>query len=260
MLESVLDNLREVEGAQGAMIVDAAATIVACSAHAIYDRSLLQRVAASLIDVVDAVQLNQEDWDLLTARFDDGKLVLRNLGIAGAKRQRHVLAVICDANLNVAFLGVALRVAAVKLVAALDAPPEPAVASTAVASTAVAAAPAPSPAGRSQISPRASAPPGNAGLSWSGVSGGSSVGASGVAVSELDVFDPVSAAFLSACRRALAASIGPIAQVLVKEAVRKLCGSRPFSRGDGSALVANLVTQIDDSEGRTRFQRAIQSL
>jgi len=120
MLEPILQGLREVEGVQGAMIVDQAAAVTAHRAHAIYDLSVLQQVARSVVNSVDSVQLIQDDWDLLTAHFGEGKLLLRSLRVAGAKPRRFVLVVIADATLNVAFLGVALRVAAGKLIAELE--------------------------------------------------------------------------------------------------------------------------------------------
>src|SRR4029079_16979660 len=112
MLESILQGLREVEGVQGEMFVDAAAAVVAHRAHSIYDLGVLQQVARSVVNSIDSVQLIQDDWDMLTAHFGDGKLVLRSLRIAGARPRRYILTVIADSTLNVAFLGVALRVAA----------------------------------------------------------------------------------------------------------------------------------------------------
>jgi hypothetical protein len=100
------------------------------------------------------------------------------------------------------------------------------------------------------------------GLSWSGVSGGSGVSSgSGIgAISDVMVTDAASSAFLSGCTKALAASIGPMAKVFVKEAVRKVCGERPFSRADGPALLAHLSAAIDDSDDRAMFQRATRAL
>ena len=126
MLEPILQGLREVDGVQGAMIVDHSAAVIAHRSHAIYDLAILQQVARSVVNSVDSVQLIQDDWDLLTAHFGEGKLLLRSLRTTGAKPRRYVLAVIADASLNVAFLGVALRVAAGKLVAELEnGPPAP---------------------------------------------------------------------------------------------------------------------------------------
>src|SRR5215813_4856818 len=121
MLEPILQSLREVEGVQGAMVVDPSAAIVAHRAHTIYDLSVLQQVARSVIHSVDSVQLVQDDWDMMSAHFGDGKLLLRSLRTTGAKPRRYVLAVIADSTLNIAFLSVALRVAATKLLAELEA-------------------------------------------------------------------------------------------------------------------------------------------
>jgi predicted regulator of Ras-like GTPase activity (Roadblock/LC7/MglB family) len=103
MLEAILQGLREVEGVQGAMVVDSDAAVVAHRAHAIYDLSVLQHVARSVVHSVESVQLIQDDWDVLTAHFGEGKLLLRSLRTS--RPRRYILAVIADATLNVAFLG-----------------------------------------------------------------------------------------------------------------------------------------------------------
>jgi predicted regulator of Ras-like GTPase activity (Roadblock/LC7/MglB family) len=250
MLEPILQGLREVDGVQGAMLVDAGAAVVAHRAHTIYDLTVLQQVARAVVSTIDSVQLIQDDWDVLTANFGDGKLLLRSLRTAGTRPRRYVLAVIADATLNAAFLGVALRVAAGKLLAELEAGPP-------AANSTVSAASLLQPSGSSAV--RAAGPSGASGLTWSGTTAGSGVG-SGVGGSDVIVIDPASSAFLSACTKALAASIGPMARVFVKEAVRKVCGERPFSRADGPALLAHLAAGIADNEDRASFQRATRTL
>jgi predicted regulator of Ras-like GTPase activity (Roadblock/LC7/MglB family) len=250
MLEPILQGLRDVEGVQGAMVVDQAAAVVAHRAHTIYDLSVLQQVARSVINSVDSVQLIQDDWDLMTAHFGDGKLLLRSLRIAGARPRRYILAVIADATLNVAFLGVALRVAATKLVSELESPvPVPA------SSAPIPIASASNTTGRIPVSDQSRPEIAKTGLAWSGGGAGSGVGGSDVGVT-----DSASSTFLSACTKALAASIGPMAKVFVKEAVRKVCGERPFSRADGAALLAHLASTIEDADDRATFQRATRSL
>lgn len=246
MLEPILQGLRDVEGVQGAMVVDHTAVVIAHRAHTIYDLAVLQQVARSVVNSVDSVQLIQDDWDLLTAHFGEGKLLLRSLRTATAKPKRYILAVIADATLNTAFLGVALRVAATKLVAELEATP---------AGAAVPIALSGSSSGRHPISDQSRPGLVQTGLSWSGVNSGSGVGSSDVSVS-----DSASSTFLSACTKALAASIGPMAKVFVKEAVRKVCGERAFSRADGPALIAHLAATIDDTDDRAMFQRATRAL
>jgi len=246
MLEPILQSLREVDGVQGAMIVDQAATVIAHRAHTIYDLSVLQQVARSVANSVDAVQLIQEDWDVLTAHFGEGKLVMRSLRTVGAKPRRFVLTVIADGTLNVAFLGVALRVAASKLLAELETistTPSNGV-PTAAGST-----------GRVPIVEQSRPVIAKTGLSWSGVSSSSGVGSSDVGVA-----DAASSAFLSACTKALSVSVGPMAKVFIKEAVRKVCGDRPFARPDGAALLAHLAASIEDSDDRASFQRATRAL
>jgi predicted regulator of Ras-like GTPase activity (Roadblock/LC7/MglB family) len=253
MLEPILQGLREVDGVQGAMIVDASAAVVAYRAHTIYDLPVLQQVARSVVNSVDSVQLIQDDWDVLTAHFGEGKLLLRSLRTTGAKPRRYVLTVIADATLNVAFLGVALRVAAGKLIAELEANvPTP------VPPHSAPGVPVPLAVGStSKVQPSEQSRPefAKVGLSWSGVSPGSGVGSSDVGVT-----DAASSTFLSACTKALAATVGPMAKVFVKEAVRKVCGERPFSRADGPALLAHLAATISDNDDRASFQRATRAL
>lgn len=252
MLEPILQSLREVEGVQGALIVDRSATVVAQRVHSIYDPAVLQQVARQVGAAVDSVQLLQDDWESLTAHYGDGKLLLRSLRVAGARPQRYVLAVIADTRLNVAFLGVALRVAATKLLAALEAgapaaglqtPSFPGIPQTSQG-------PQGAQSSMRPIEQRADGSRSN--LSWSGVGSGSDSGMS----SDVGVSDSTSAAYLTACSKALAQAIGPMAKVLVKEAVRKLCGDRPFSRADAPALIAQLAAGIDDADDRKTFERA----
>jgi predicted regulator of Ras-like GTPase activity (Roadblock/LC7/MglB family) len=259
MLESILQGLREVEGVQGAMVVDPGASVVAHRAHGIYDLPVLQQVARSVVNSIDSVQLIQDDWDMLTAHFGDGKLLLRSLRTGGGKPRRYILAVIADATLNSAFLGVALRVAASKLLVELE--------STSTASgsqvTPVPVASASHVSGRIPVVEQSRPEVARSGISWSGVSSGTGSGSSsgsGVGGSDIAVADSASSTYLSACTKALAASVGPMAKVFVKEAVRRVCGERPFSRADGPALVAQLAAGIDDSDDRASFQRATRAL
>lgn len=248
MLEPILQTLRDIEGVQGAMVVDRTSAVIAQRAHAIYDLQVLQQVARSVITTADSIQLVQDDWDVLTAHFGDGKLLLRSLRVGGSKPQRYILTVIADSRLNVAFLGVALRVAATKLVAELEAGPP----------TAQPSGPPsfPSPGGRSTSGEEPRSELSKSGLSWSGVGSSSDIGVT----SDVGVLDTAASTFLTACTKALAASVGPMAKVFVKEAVRKLCGERPFSRSDGPALLAHLTSRIDDDDDRTAFQRATRAL
>lgn len=253
MLEPILQSLRDVEGVQGAMVVDAGGNVLAARAHSVYDLSVLQQVARAVVGASDAVQLIQDDWDLLTGHFTEGKLLLRSLRVPGTKR-RYLLVVIADATLNVAFLGVALRVAAGKLITLFETSPETSFAagSASVVPPASGRIPVPLPAHEPSRPELA-----RSGLSWSGTGNLSS---SSVAGSGVQIADQASAQFLSGATRALAANIGPVAKMLVKEAVRAVCGDRPFSRADGPALLAHLANGITNQNDRATFQKATRSL
>ena len=263
-LEEVLDTLRELDGVEAAIVVDHAGAILAQLANrslAIRDASRLQRVARAMASSADAARLLQDDWELLVTDFGDRKLVLRSFPFAGVRPRSGVLAVIGDAALNLAFLAVALRVAASKLRTELEAVPAASVveAPAAAAPAVLTGPPVSSIAARLPLPP----PPGSdlvdAGLTWSGTAP-SAAGAGSSLTGDVGVSDPASSTFLSACTRALGASVGPMAKVYVKEAVRRICGERPFSRADGVALIAQLAAGIDDTEDRALFERATRSL
>lgn len=249
MLDPILEGLREVDGVQGALVVDHTGAILAYRAHAIYDLPVLQRVARSIIAATDSVELIQDDWEVLTTHFADGKLVLRRLRIPGARPRSYMLSVIADQTLNLAFLGVALRVAASKVIAALEAGPPPAAQSGPVP----VAAPTGVSGRTSAVDPR---------LDVSQAAAPLPVESAPVAVPGTDVtaVDAPSAAFLSACLRALAARIGPVAKIYVRDTVRKVCAGRAFSRSDGPALIAQLSAMLDSAEDRAMFQRATRAL
>jgi hypothetical protein len=253
MIEPILQSLRDVEGVQGALIVDPSAAVLAHNAHAIYDVAVLQQVARAVVNSVDSIQLVQDDWDMLNAHFGDGQLVLRSLRPAGDRPRRYVLAVIADASLNVAFLGVALRVASSKLMTELES-------SAAASSMSIPIAMA-GGTGRVAKSDLSGPELARNALSWSGSDTGvrSIVGPSG-SNSEVSVTDPSGHAFLSSCARVLAVSVGPMAKVFVKEAVREVCGDRPFAPPDGPALIAHLARLIEDPDDRANFVRATRSL
>ena len=261
-LEEVLHSLHEVDGVQAAMVVDHAGAILAHRPPILPDPSRLQRVGRAMASSADAARLLQDDWELLTTDFGDRKLVLRSLALGGVRSRSCVLAVIGDAAMNLACLAVALRVAASTLRTELEAVPAASVvdAPTAAAAPAVLAGPP-----VSSIAARLPLPPPpvsdliDAGLSWSGTAP-SAPGAGSSLTGDAGVSDSASSTFLSACTRALGASVGPMAKVFVKEAVRRICGERPFSRADSVALIAQLAAGIDDVDDRALFERAARSL
>jgi len=108
-MDSVLSALHEVTGVTAAMVFDGGGHLLLHKGHAVYDRALCEHVSGVLVRAIDAVQLEQEEWDTITAQFADGKIFLRNLGSA------HFLAVVADAGLSPTFSTVAMRVAVNKL-------------------------------------------------------------------------------------------------------------------------------------------------
>jgi predicted regulator of Ras-like GTPase activity (Roadblock/LC7/MglB family) len=123
LLEPILQDLRDLEGVHGALIIDQAAGVIAYRSHAIYELAALQQIARSVMRSVDAVESLQSDWEVLTGHFETGKLVLRNLRTIGEQSRRCVLAVVADSARDAGFLGVALRIAASKLIPVLEGVP-----------------------------------------------------------------------------------------------------------------------------------------
>lgn len=248
-METILHSLTDLPGVTAAMVFDAAGQLLGHRGHAVYDRALCEHVGAALAKTLDAVQLQQEDWETLTAHFSDGKLVIRRVNASG---QMHVLAVVADGSLNPSFATVAIRVAAGKLRRLLEGGPGSAAASSSAAGS------RPGPGG-SQPLPSGSQPlPGDSrpnlagsGLSWS------KVGGSGVALSRVAVADPASGAFLATCAKELARHVGPIAKVYVEEAVRRVSPEAPFAMAAAAALIQDLAAQIEDPADQQKFQKAL---
>ena len=246
-METILQELLDLAGVGAAMVFDGTGRLAGHRGRAIYDRTLCEQVSGNLVKAVDSIQLQQSDWDSVTAQFADGKLILRNLGSPGG--HAHTLAVVADATLNSSFATVAIRVAANKVRKAIieggTAAPKPG----ALPATAPAGAPS---ASSSQLPGESKPALGSSGLSWSKVS---SVGFSTIAVA-----DPASSAFLTTCAKKLARHVGPIAKVYVEEAVRRVSPDAPFSASMGGRLVQDLAGQIEDAGDRAQFLASIDKV
>jgi hypothetical protein len=242
-METILQGVLDLPGVGATMVFDGAGHLAGHRAHAVYDRALCEQVSGALVKAIETVQLQQEDWETVTAQFADGTLLLRSLG-AGAGGA-HYLAVIADGSLNPSFATVAIRVAANKLRKAIDGG-----ASSRPGSSSASAPAAPAPG--SSVHPGDSRPVvANSGVSWSKVSG-SSVGLSRIAVA-----DPASSAFLVRCTKELARHVGPIASVFVEEAVRRVSPEAPFAVALARPLLDDLAGQIEDAGDRARFRDAL---
>ena len=270
-MDNILQSLHELEGVNGTIVADGAGQILGYRAHAVYDALLMQQVSKAIVSAVDSVKLLQEDWDTITAQFAEGKLLIRNLSNSGkAKGPTATPSVISDSRLNISFAGVAIRVAVSKLKAMLDGGiPSPLAVGAAAAlhasvpglaptqvHTAVAATASNLSGGSSSLggSGRLSSPDvASSGLSWSGLSGSSAMSGSGVSVA-----DSASSAFLTICTKALAKSVGPMAKVFVKEAIRKVSPDQPFSRDSADELISELTKHIEDSSEAAQFRQLVR--
>jgi hypothetical protein len=241
-MEAILQSLLELPGVSAVLVFDSAGQLIGHRGHAVYDQNLCQQVSGALAKALDAVQLQQEDWETVTAHFADGKLVLRRVV---AQDQTNILAVIADSSLNAPFATVALRVAAGKLKRFLEGGPSSSSA-PGLGSSAAGARPGPSGSG---AGPADSRPNLASGLSWSKISN--------VGLSRVSVADPASGAFLTRCAKELAQHVGPIAKVYVEEAVRRVSPDAPFAIAQGKALVEDLASQIEDAEDRAKFKKSL---
>jgi hypothetical protein len=268
-MQNILEGLmRAVEGGQCSLVVDGTGQMLAYQACAIYDRALLEQVSKTIISAIDAVQLLNQEWDTLTSTFSDGSLTLRSLKPSGPAAGRTVvLGLVGDTRLNSSFANVGMRVASAKLKTCLE---NPSSISTISSSHLVAAGTsAGSSPSRSSATLRAVAHGSekesstglpaipeiaSGGLAWSGL-GSTSMGPGS---SEVQVADSASSAFLTACTKALARAVGPLAQLLVKKELRKLCPDRPFSREMADNLIAALRTHIDNPANSAEFQKKMR--
>ncbi len=246
-MDTILQSILVVAGVSAVMVFDATGRLVSLRGHSIYDRALCEQLGGLLVKAIDTIQLQQDDWDSISAQYGDGKLLLRKLVCAGGNN--HTLAIVADANLNASFATVAIRVAANKLRKVLEggsasqltpAPQPYASAPQPVAPPNPAAASSPGDS-RSALS--------NSGLSWSRTS------SSGL--SRISVADPASASFLSRCCKELARHVGPMAKVYLEEAVRRVSPDAPFALASAPKLCEDLSGQIEDADDRELFRKAL---
>lgn len=249
-MDTILQGLLELSGVNATLLFDGTGRLVGHRGHAVYDRSLCEQVSATLVKATDAVQLQQRDWEWITAQFADGKLLLRNLG-ATRDGRTYVLGLVAGASLNASFATVALRVAATKLKKVLEDGGTAGPGSS--SATDLAAAVHGSLAASSSHPPSDSRPvlANNSGLSWSKISS--------VGLSRVSIADPAAGAFLGRCAKELARYVGPISKVYVEEAVRRVSPETPFALSSAGALVEDLAGQIEDSKDRSKFLSALKN-
>jgi hypothetical protein len=241
-METILQTVLDVPGVGAALVLDGGGRLLGHRGRAVYDQALCVQLAAGLTKALDAVHLQQEDWESLSARYADGKLLVRNLGSIGGVE--HALAVVADATLNPSFATVAIRVASNKLKKALSGGGMSSLTSSVGAHV---AAPGQGSAARAMGSSPGLA---SSGLSWSQTSS--------VGLSRVPVADPASSAFLTRAAKELARHVGPIAKVYVEEGVRRVCPDAPFSLETAPRLVLDLAGQIEDGADRKQFQKALE--
>jgi predicted regulator of Ras-like GTPase activity (Roadblock/LC7/MglB family) len=252
-METILQGLMELAGVRATLVLDGSGHVVAHRGHAVYDRAVCEHVGGTVMKAIESIQLQQEDWETITAQFADGRILVRRVA-AGA---RHVLAVVADATLNPSFATVALRVAANKLRGLPGGSSHPGGSQVSAASSQPGFAP---PAASSSVLPPSESRPNlaNTGLSWTKSSsvGSQAGGSSAGGLSGVTAADPASAAFLSRCAKELARHVGPISKVYVQEAARRVSPEAPFALAVARQLVDDLSGQIEDPKDRAQFRKA----
>ena len=281
-MQTILQAILDVTGVGAALVFDGDGRLVCHSSHAVYDQTLCEQLSNFLLKVVDTVQLEQEDWESVSARYDDGRLLLRNLGATGSGT--HVLAVAADTTLNHSFATVAIRVAANKLkrvlgggaassvlAAASSSLASSSLASSSLASSSLASSSlassspvASSPVASSPASPSlvasslpASSIPADSRAALAGSSSLSRPQTSSVGLAHIAVADSASSTFLFRSAKEIARYLGPKAEACVEEAVHRVSPDAPFSLGLGAKLLDDLAGQIDDGDDRKRFRQTL---
>jgi len=271
-METSLQSLMDLAGVNATLVFDGTGHLVVQRGRAVYDRALCEQVGAALARVVDSVQLEYQGWESVTARYADGSVLLRNLGVI--KATPYVLAVVGDATLNPAFATVAIRVAAAKLKKLLEGGGTGAAGGASGSQVAPLTSPGAAMggppgasgsqlglgtgAGGSQLLAGGSASGSrpvlaNSGLSWSRTT------ASGL--SAVVAADPASSAWLTRCAKELARFVGPISKVYVEESVRRLWPEQAFSASaHGQALYQELATQIEDEKDRAAYLKTMAAV
>ena len=224
-MDSVLSALHEVPGVTAAMVFDGSGRMALHKGHAMYDRALCEHVCGALVKAIDAVQLEQEDWDAITAQFADGKILLRNLG------STHFLAVVTDAALSPTFSTVAMRVAVNKLKKGLEK-------GTLTGITPV-------------------SQPGLTPLSHAGFTPLAQPGVTPLAQPAAARSSPEAAAFLTRCVKELARYVGPMSKVYVKEAALRVSPGAQFTMAAAERLIEDLAQQIDNLGDRGALRAAL---
>jgi predicted regulator of Ras-like GTPase activity (Roadblock/LC7/MglB family) len=252
-METILQGLMDLAGVSATMVLDGAGAVVAHRGKAVYDRATCEQVGGTLAKAIESIQLQQDDWESITAQYADGKILLRRCGGGPGK---HVLAVVADATLNASFATVAIRVAANKVRGALDGSRSSAAApAVPAAGSAAGSSPAAKAAGSGVLGPGDSRPAlAQSGLSWTK---SSAVGSQAGGISGVTAADPASSAFLARCAKELARHVGPMAKVYVQEAVRRVSPEACFSLAASHALVDDLAGQIEDPADRAQFRKAV---
>jgi predicted regulator of Ras-like GTPase activity (Roadblock/LC7/MglB family) len=107
-METMLQQLHEVPGVMGGMLVDAEGGVMARTLDKIYPDEMLLRAASVLADSSVGLASTAGDLELLDFRYGDGRLVVR-------PSERGSIMVLCRKNVNLHLLLINLKVVEKKL-------------------------------------------------------------------------------------------------------------------------------------------------
>lgn len=246
-METILRNLNEVEGVQGAFVFDPQGALLGYYAHVVFDADLLAETSKTMARVISSYELQDPGWDEITARFVDGCIVVRRLESAH-------LGVIADQRLDGNFAKVAIRVAIQKIKKHLSG-----AGSNSIGPGAHSGSQAAAGSHSSAMGPQGTSSVGlgsglnSPGLTWSGSIGSGSTASN----TQVLVATQEASAALTRCTKALAKAVGPIARVLVRKAAQRLTEGEPFTESMLPQLVAELSKQIAEQDERQEFRQSV---
>ncbi|MBU0552751.1 roadblock/LC7 domain-containing protein [Myxococcota bacterium] len=244
----ILKSLYEVEGVRSAALIRLNGELLGHQSHAIYDNDVIINASKFLVQALESFELQNENWEEFNAEFEDGWVIVR-------KFKEAFLVIITEDSIKLNFVSVAIRIAAKKIINALESGYDGASMAQSAPSISHNTLSQPQTIQHSQPEPTVSMSASalsSSGLNWSGL-GSSQIGQSMISVSNQE-----SSTFLTKCTDQLKKSMGPIARVIVKKAVRRISRGEPFSQKHFDLLINDLTQEIPNKAAQDEFRRIMR--
>lgn len=254
-MNKVLKTLYNVDGVRSATLLNSSGEVISHQSHSIYDTEVLNSASRFLIQALESFELQNEEWEEFNAEFEDGWVIVRRF-------KKAFLLIVTEDNIKLNFVSVAIRIAAKKINKILDDGLDLSAGSGLDSSDNNSVEISHSTLSQAQkvIPSHKNVPPqsgmsasalSSSGLNWSGL-GTSQIGQSMISVSNQD-----SSTFLTKCTDQLKKSMGPIARVIVKKAVRRISRGEPFSQKHFSLLLEELIQEIPKKSAQDEFRKVM---